>query len=252
MPTPTTTPTRANTARCFSTVCAASTKGRAGNHNCTQLFCKECCLSSSVQCRLMVHNSRPYIPPLSFGSLATTQLLAPPAFDGPYGQMISPEYAHKILNNNFTVASTNHLQTEAYRMESQTMIKVKYWVKSDLPAITFSVPVPNYPWFHPKTCPTITTRLSSLNISCDSYEILDTTLNPLESTSTDTDKWVTTGSATKVKADMTLYLRSPGVETCPGLRPATPRKRILSQSDNCSPPDSPKFVFDTKFPFLVH
>jgi hypothetical protein len=174
--------------------------------------------------------------------------------------MIPPDYAHKILNNNFTVASSStRLQTEAYRMESQTMIKIKYWVKvfitslhtsqahylhsqNDQSAITFFVPVPNYPWFHPKACTTITSRLSVLDLSCDNYEILDVVANPLETTSEDEDEWVMTGSATKVKPNMTLYLRSPGVDCCLGLRPTTPRKRALSEGEESFTSHSPRFA----------
>ncbi|KAJ7032848.1 hypothetical protein C8F04DRAFT_1105978 [Mycena alexandri] len=236
--TPATTPTRPNPARCVSTLCAASSKGRPGNSHCVQLFCKECCLSSSVQCRLAVHNNRPSVPSLTYDS--PTLPLAPPAFAGPYARMIPPDYAHKIVHNNFTVASSStRLQTEVYRMESQTMIKVKYWVKNDQSALTFSVPVPNYPWFHPKACTTITSRLSPLGLSCDVYEILDTVLNPLETTSEHDDEWINVGSAAKVKANITLYLRVPGVDCCLGLRPSTPRKRALSQGEDSSTSDPP-------------
>ncbi|KAJ7020692.1 hypothetical protein C8F04DRAFT_1087737 [Mycena alexandri] len=239
--TPATTPTRPNSVRCVSALCAGSSKGRPGNSHCAQLFCKECCLSSSVQCRLSVHNNRPIIPSLTYDS--PTLPLAPPAFAGPYARMIPPDYAHKIVHNNFTVASSStRLQTEAYRMESQTMIKVKYWVKNDQSALTFSVPVANYPWFHPKACTTITSRLSALGLSCDHYEILDAVLNPLETTSEDDDEWINIGSATKVKANMTLYLRAPGVDRCLGLRPTMPHKRVLSQGEDSftsGPPKTP-------------
>ncbi|KAJ7037516.1 hypothetical protein C8F04DRAFT_1257076 [Mycena alexandri] len=216
--TPTTTPSRAAVTHCVSLVCTASAK--------------------PFSCRISSHNNRPTIPKITFPFAANQQALAPPAFAGPYATMIPQEYAHKIMQGDFGVTPSNRLQTEAYRLESQTMIKVKYWVEDTLPAITFSVPVNHFPWFHPKTCTTITTRLQSIHLSCENYEVLDTVLNPLETTAEADDEWIMMGSATKVKANMTLYLRCPGVTLCPGLRPTTPRKRVLSQSGLSSPSSS--------------
>ncbi|KAJ6463216.1 hypothetical protein C8R47DRAFT_1326999 [Mycena vitilis] len=154
---------------------------------------------------------------------------APDLFAGPFAKMIPPAYHQKILNNDFAVTSSTRLQVEAYRMETQHMIKVKYWVQDHLNALIFSVAVTTFPWFHPNDSPTITNRLTTFNSTCETYDILDTAFYSLQNTTKDTDEWVTTSSATKVKPDVTLLLRVPGVTYCVGLRPS--RKRALSQPE---------------------
>ncbi|KAJ6472298.1 hypothetical protein C8R47DRAFT_1199920 [Mycena vitilis] len=154
---------------------------------------------------------------------------APDLFAGPFAKMIPPAYHQKILNNDFAVTSSTRLQVEAYRMETQHMIKVKYWVQDHLNALIFSVAVTTFPWFHPNDSPTITNRLATFNSTCETYDILDTAFYSLQNTTEDTDEWVTTSSATKVKPDVTLLLRVPGVTYCVGLRPS--RKRALSQPE---------------------
>ncbi|KAJ7614695.1 hypothetical protein DFH06DRAFT_1344029 [Mycena polygramma] len=154
---------------------------------------------------------------------------APELFAGPFAKMIPPTYHQKILNNDFAVTSSTRLQVEAYRMETQHMIKVKYWVQDYLNAVIFSVAVTTFPWFHPNDSPTITNRLATFNVTCETYDILDTAFYSLENGTEDTDEWVTTSSATKVKPNVTLLLRVPGVTYCVGLRPS--RKRALSQPE---------------------
>ncbi|KAJ6521238.1 hypothetical protein B0H10DRAFT_1975137, partial [Mycena sp. CBHHK59/15] len=100
----------------------------------------------------------------------------------------------------------------------------------------FHVPVPLFPWFHPQDCEAMT---SKLHIPCTTYDILDTISNPLETTLEEDDEWVTTSAATKVKPNMILYLRSPDVDTCVGLRSEPMRKRLLSEAEDLGPPSSP-------------
>ncbi|KAJ6589055.1 hypothetical protein B0H19DRAFT_1248619 [Mycena capillaripes] len=111
--------------------------------------------------------------------------------------MISPEYHQKITQNDFMLSSSMRVQVEMYRMQTQHMVKVKYWIKNDLSAITFSVPITTYPWFHPNDCSTITNRLALFNISCKIYDILDTILHPLETTPEEDNEWVTMSAPTK-------------------------------------------------------
>ncbi|KAJ7221444.1 hypothetical protein GGX14DRAFT_388612 [Mycena pura] len=225
------TPTKTSTVSCSSITCASARKPRSSNTNCSQRFCKECCIASTVRCRISAHNP----PPSSLATSATSSqgAVAPPQFAGPYGKMISPDYALKIVMRDHLVVPSARIQTEAYRMEAQITIKAKYWVTNDKGPITFSAPVPNYPWWHPKDCVTITDRL---NLPCEAYERLDTTEHLLATTSEEYDEWITSRGPIKVKSDMTLYLREPGIDTCLGLRPL--RKRILSDPQESGPSSS--------------
>ncbi|KAJ7481126.1 hypothetical protein B0H11DRAFT_2233038 [Mycena galericulata] len=220
------TPTKTSTVSCSSDTCAR--KPRSSNTNCSQRFCKECCIASTVRCRISAHN-----PPPSSIATSSGGAVAPPQFAGPYGKMISPDYAFKIAMRDHLVVPSTRMQTEAYRMEAQITIKAKYWVTNVKGPITFSAPVPNYPWWHPKDCITITDRL---NLPCEAYERLDTTDHLLATTSEESDEWITSRGPIKVKPDMTLYLREPGVDTCLGLRPL--RKRVLSDPQESGPSSS--------------
>ncbi|KAJ7645587.1 hypothetical protein DFH06DRAFT_1136410 [Mycena polygramma] len=80
-------------------------------------------------------------------------------------------------------------------METQHMIKVKYWVQDYLNAVIFFVAVTTFPWFHPNDSPTITNRLATFNVTCETYDILDTAFYSLKNGTEDTDEWVTTSSA---------------------------------------------------------
>jgi hypothetical protein len=120
-------------ARCLGPGCGFAAKPRASNANCTQTFCKDCCLSSSVRCRLAAHNNNTAVPSGSGSapSYTPSSALIPSSadiFSGPYARMISPDYARKTLANDFSVLPSTRVQTNAYRLENQKMIKVKYWV----------------------------------------------------------------------------------------------------------------------------
>ncbi|KAJ6618294.1 hypothetical protein B0H10DRAFT_1947679 [Mycena sp. CBHHK59/15] len=115
--------------------------------------------------------------------------------------------------------------------------------------LLFNVPVPAFPWFHPKDCSTITTKLA---LPCVSYDILDPTQS-LDTTTEDDDEWVTTSMATKVKPGMTLNMCSPHVKICLGLRTltplSTPRKHVLSVPEAVTPtPTLPKSLPGTPSP----
>ncbi|KAJ7181656.1 hypothetical protein C8R43DRAFT_1117019 [Mycena crocata] len=137
---------------------------------------------------------------------------APAGFAGPFAKMISPTYALKIVHKDFSVSPSNRIQVEAYRLEAQHMIRVKYWIKNNQRAFTFDVPVTNFPWFHPKDSDTITGKIKQTTLEED-------------------DEWVVTSTATRVKPNTTLYMRSPDVDTCLGLRPdPMVHKHQLSES----------------------
>ncbi|KAJ7018048.1 hypothetical protein C8F04DRAFT_1278324 [Mycena alexandri] len=218
------TPTPTRGAACISARCSAVSKARPASKKCTQHFCKECCSTTSLRCQVSTHN-QPLPTP---STLAALSFPATAASAGPYARMIAPEYAAKIAQKDFTLAPSTRVQTEAYRMETTNLIKVKYWVNDNDRAQIFSVPVPAFPYFHPKDCETITTKLG---ISCVSYDILDVTPHLLETTLEEEDEWITTSTATLVKPNTTLYMRLPTVQHCLGLRT---RKRAISEV-----PDSP-------------
>ncbi|KAK6984206.1 hypothetical protein R3P38DRAFT_3232174 [Favolaschia claudopus] len=132
-----------------------------------------------------------------------------------FARMISPEYGSKIAQNTFTLAPPSRLQTEAYRMESKVTITIKYWAKDNQRPLTFLVPVPGFPRFHPKDCELMT---STLHLALATYAILKLDA-PLETSSEEQDEWLITSIPTVVKPNSTLYMRSPEVTVCLGLRP---------------------------------
>lgn len=66
---------------------------------------------------------------------------------------------------------------------------------------------------------------TKIGLPLTTYELLNTAANLLDTTPEEEDEWITTSTATLVKPYLTLYMRTPGVEICIGLRP---RKRALS------------------------
>ncbi|KAJ6561923.1 hypothetical protein B0H19DRAFT_1143024 [Mycena capillaripes] len=222
MPSPPSTPQKKKiSAICLSARCSSAPKPRPSHKRCSQKFCKECCLATSVQCRVITHNETPTPSPSSL------QLVPAESF----ARMIPPEYGIKIAQNSFDVSLSSRMQSEAYRLESKHTITVKYWAEDTKRHFLFIVPAPGYPRFHPKDCEPMTTKIG---LPLTTYEILDTAANPLDTTPEEEDEWVTTSAPTIVKPNITLYMRSPGVEVCLGLRS---RKRALSNVPE--PPFSP-------------
>ncbi|KAJ7623922.1 hypothetical protein DFH06DRAFT_1142757 [Mycena polygramma] len=210
-----------NTTPCVSAYCTAAEKPRPSRQKCVQSFCKECCLATSVICRVGEHNK--------LGPAPSSSSIGPaPA----YAHMISPDVAKKIADKAFTLSPSTRMQTEAYQMEIKDMLNVRYWAKNGERPFLFRVPITAYPFFHPKDCPAMTAKLG---LSLTSYDILDVVANPLDTTAPEDDEWVTTNLATRVKVDTTLYMRSTDVQVCVGLRPLA-RKRVVSNASE--PPSS--------------
>ncbi|KAJ6477843.1 hypothetical protein C8R47DRAFT_1198673 [Mycena vitilis] len=211
-----------NTTACVSALCTAAAKPRPSRQKCVQSFCKECCLATSVICRVGEHNK--------LGPAPSSSSIGPaPA----YAHMISPDVAKKIADKAFTLSPSTRMQTEAYRMEIKDMLNVKYWAKNGERPFLFRVPITAYPFFHPKDCPAMTAKLG---LSLTSYDILDVVANPLDTTAPEDDEWVTTNLATRVKVDTTLYMRSTDVQVCVGLRPLA-RKRAVSDATHTPSPN---------------
>lgn len=128
-----TTPGRAGGGFCENPECSYlnnSTHARPNNVKCTQLYCKECCLKSSLHCRVSVHNrlgqstapDSPLFPRISPSNpLSNTPLQ--------YAKMISPVLAEKLLRHDFSLSPFNSSQKDAYRMEAASLITVKWWSK---------------------------------------------------------------------------------------------------------------------------
>jgi hypothetical protein len=90
------------------------------------------------------------------------------------------------------------------------------------------VPVPDYPYFHPKDCSIISDVVGISD--CKAYSIFDPA----------STAWTFTTLARKVKSGTTLYLRSRDVTICPGLdlpeAPGSPsKKRALSVTESSTP-----------------
>jgi hypothetical protein len=84
---------------------------------------------------------------------------------------------------------------------------------------------------------------TKIGLPLTTYELLNTPPNLLDTTPEEEDEWITTSTATLVRPNITLYMRSPGVEVCIGLRS---RKRAVSPD---SEPLSPPF---TRFPSRLY
>ncbi|KAJ7610859.1 hypothetical protein FB45DRAFT_941835 [Roridomyces roridus] len=205
---------------CTSDHCRSAPKARAGSQRCSQKFCKECCLACTVPCSVPAHRKT---APLPTAIPLTATSVAP--FAGPFARMVSSAYAEKIANKDFDISPSKRVQTEEYRLSMQHTIKVRLWASDTSRALVFQEAVPLFPYFHPKDSKMITSRLEC---PCATYEFLRTSAELLAVTSEDDDEWQTTSLATKVKPNMELYLRLPGVSTCVGLRPSSSHKRILS------------------------
>ncbi|KAJ7510387.1 hypothetical protein B0H11DRAFT_2216188 [Mycena galericulata] len=140
-----------------------------------------------------------------------------------YAKPISPTYATKLLNGDFSVNITDRAQADSYRQMATRTLKAYWFTKDDCPPETFIVPLPNFPYFHPKDDVAITTVVGEQN--CRTYSVLDGV------------DWVTTSTAQTVKPGSTICFRSLGVTVCTGGPlnradpPLTPVKRKLSTSN---------------------
>ncbi|KAJ7126366.1 hypothetical protein C8R43DRAFT_958116 [Mycena crocata] len=232
-------PARASSTPCISLRCSSTAKPHARHQKCTQSFCKDCCFTTSVHCRVAYHNQEGVIP--SPGSLGLFQSppqpsLAPASFSGPYGKMVDPDYGRKIFNKDFALSPSAHVQSEAYRMEAQKQVKFKIWLSNTEGPMTTLVVVLHYPWLHPRECENITRKLGH---PLEEFEFLDVPRD-LSNTSEEEEEWINTSSAIKVKVDHVTYMRAPNVHTCLGLHSSTsPRKRAFSPDGDYSlPPPS--------------
>ncbi|KAJ7212738.1 hypothetical protein C8J57DRAFT_1539076 [Mycena rebaudengoi] len=191
-----------------------------------------CCLPSSVHCRVTNHNL-----PLQIDVSATSAspMTKSPRFAGPYGKMVAPDVGKKLALQDFTASPSTRSKKEVYRLEASCMIKVKWWFSDTDRPHFFSVPVPSFPWFHPMDCPLITQKVG---LPCLFFDLLPVSTQSLESSSPEDDEWVSTAVAVRVKPDDILYMRSPNVTVCSGLRrpqrnkrPLSPESRPISQSN---------------------
>ncbi|KAJ7498857.1 hypothetical protein FB451DRAFT_1427210 [Mycena latifolia] len=212
-----------------------STHARAVNVQCVQQFCQQCCVATPRHCRVSSHN-QPLIaspsssfatspPSLSFDITSPYSARISPSHPishaSRYARMIAPDVAQKLLNHDFSLSPSNRGQKEAYRLEAACMITVKWWLQD---------------------CSAITTRVGD---SCNTYEYLQLE-QAIEFTLEIDDCWILTPSAIKVKPAMILYLRSPGVKLCFGLRIQALRKnkkRALSAASLDTPTTPTKKLF---------
>ncbi|KAJ6561422.1 hypothetical protein DFH09DRAFT_1082890 [Mycena vulgaris] len=131
---------------------------------------------------------------------------------------------------------------EAYRMEASSMINIRWWAKDyELPAL-MAVPAPGFPWWHPKESQAVRERVQ---LPCEVYEYLELTTS-IEFTLEEDDRWILTPGPIRVKPDCTLYLCSPGVTVCPGLRAQPQKKHPLSRDAPVTP--TPKDIKNKGLP----
>ncbi|KAJ6561102.1 hypothetical protein DFH09DRAFT_1083080 [Mycena vulgaris] len=165
-----------------------------------------------------------------------------PTSYGPYGRMVAPNVANKLRNHDFSLSPSHRGQKEAYRMEASYMINIRWWAKDyELPAL-MAVPAPGFPWWHPKESQAVRERVQ---LPCEVYEYLELTTS-IEFTLEEDDRWILTPGPIRVKPDCTLYLRSPGVTVCPGLRAQPQKKHPLSRDAPVTP--TPKDIKNKSLP----
>ncbi len=118
MPSPPSTPQKARRVAtpCISARCSSAHKPRGAHQSCSQAFCKDCCLSTSLQCKVLTHNK-------SSGGSSTLPAVVPAQS---YARMIAPEYGIKITQNAFAISPSSRIQSEAYRIAAKHTITVKY------------------------------------------------------------------------------------------------------------------------------
>ncbi|KAJ7231494.1 hypothetical protein C8J57DRAFT_1251049 [Mycena rebaudengoi] len=72
-----------------------------------------------------------------------------------FAKNISPVYAHKLQQRTFQVDVADLTQRDVYRKKSSTVITVFWWATDSLEPHKFGVPVPLFPYFHPRDDPAI-------------------------------------------------------------------------------------------------
>ncbi|KAJ7266505.1 hypothetical protein C8J57DRAFT_1510622 [Mycena rebaudengoi] len=88
----------------------------------------------------------------------------------------------------------------------------------------------------------LSTDYTKVGLPCLFFDLLPVSTQSLESSSLEDDEWVSTAVAVKVKPDDILYMRSPNVTVCIGLRPQrnkrplSPESRPISQLNGLDSP----------------
>ncbi|KAJ6470269.1 hypothetical protein C8R47DRAFT_1222649 [Mycena vitilis] len=153
----------------------------------------------------------------------------------PMGRMVDAVFAHKFLEGDHEIATTDHFQRELYRKSQVNSMKVRLWMQNGADAVTLVIALPHFPYFHPKDCQPIVSIAK--NDTCVTYGYWDT------------DEWILTETPMVIKGGTTvLFLRLHNVTDCVGgplpkrrlsdasfHTPTPTRARIEGQRPNISP-----------------
>ncbi|KAJ6468002.1 hypothetical protein C8R47DRAFT_1223491 [Mycena vitilis] len=239
---------RAAKVACVSTTCTQ--KGTHGGHRngkCIWMFCKTCCQRTNTtnRCPAPGHMDPPTPALNSFtaaGSSSSRLDTTPAAPAGvplilakPMGRMVDAVFAHKFLEGDHEIATTDHFQRELYRKSQVNSMKVRLWMQNGADAVTLVIALPHFPYFHPKDCQPIVSIAK--NDTCVTYGYWDT------------DEWILTETPMVIKGGTTvLFLRLHNVTDCVGgplpkrrlsdasfHTPTPTRARIEGQRPNISP-----------------
>ncbi|KAJ6511356.1 hypothetical protein C8R47DRAFT_1064938 [Mycena vitilis] len=223
--------------RCAKTPCQ-----RQRNTVCVQLWCKPCCIQSSIPCSAPLHRQEVHVPRNSFtvgpvGSVPTTPSSVPSTPSTPvrparaYALPADPSYVHKLAAAAATFNTYNpSQQLDVYKKSQTHRLEVHWWYKDNVAAEAFSVQAPGFPFFHPRDCPSIVeflTEQSGQPVKLQTYGYWTGSL------------WMRTDIAVTAKAKTPLYLRSSSVTVC--LDGPTPfasgskRKLSVTAADSPSP-----------------
>ncbi|KAF7966025.1 hypothetical protein HWV62_40461 [Athelia sp. TMB] len=154
-----------------------------------------------------------------------------------YGKMLSPTYTQKLLRNQFAVEDESSAALrEKYRKEAALIVSVKWWTAFKTDSLLkdfedpkeFTVPVPTFPFFLPKSCAVLTDVLGS--DQCSLFEHYQD------------GRWIITPGPLKINADKKLLqCRTRNVTHCLGLIDNS-KKRSLSISSSIETSPSKKIL----------
>ncbi|KAJ7645669.1 hypothetical protein DFH06DRAFT_1136471 [Mycena polygramma] len=218
---------RAPKVACISTTCTQ--KGTHGGHRngkCLWMFCKTCCqrTNTTERCPAPGHMDPPTPALNSFTATSSSSRLdttpaapagAPLIFAKPMGRMVDAVFAHKFLEGDHEIATTDHFQRELYRKSQVNSMKVRLWVQNGADAVTLVIALPHFPYFHPKDCQPIVSIAK--NDTCVTYGYWDT------------DEWILTETPMVIKGGTkVLFLRLQDVTDCVG--GPLPKRRLSDAS----------------------
>jgi hypothetical protein len=125
---------------CSGSTCKLRLKARVLHQKCVHRYCIDCCRdASTTTCRAPRHSTSSAVPSVNIGSSAMAQSSTSDGISaaavitrtssGPFGKMLSPIYAQKLMARDFEVPgdTANIQQKNQYQKENISVIRVRWW-----------------------------------------------------------------------------------------------------------------------------